>query len=131
MEKRTGRCLCGGVRIETLGDLRGVVFCHCSQCRRQTGICYAATSVADDRLHVEGVENITWYAASPEAKRGFCRICGSALFWKPEGEARTSVLAGLFDQPSGLKGEAHIFVAELADFHEIDDALPQFPAASA
>lgn len=130
MERRTGRCLCGGVRIETQGDLRGVIFCHCSQCRRQTGLFYAATSLPDDRLHVEGAENITWYPTSPEAKRGFCRICGAALFWKAEGAARISVMAGLFDQPSGLEGQLHIFVGDKGDFYEIADDLPQFAASS-
>lgn len=126
-DKRSGRCLCGAVRIETRGPLRGVIFCHCGQCRRQTGLFYAATNVPDDQLEVAGGDNITWFAASDEAKRGFCRVCGSALFWKRDGSAKTSVLAGIFDQPSGLKGEAHIFVADKGDFYAMpEDGLPCF-----
>ena len=121
-----GSCLCGAVRFTTNGPLRGVGFCHCSQCRKQTGYCYAATNVADENLRVDGSESITWYEASDFARRGFCRACGSALFWKPREGAYTSVLAGLFDPPSGLKGECHIFVADKGDFYEIADDLPQF-----
>lgn len=130
MEVRTGACLCGAVRFETRGALRGVVYCHCSQCRKQTGHYYAATNVADEELAIEGSDDLTWYAASPQAKRGFCRICGSALFWKRNGSNVTSVMAGAFDSPSGLAGQAHIFVADKGDYYEIDDGLPRYEQSS-
>ena len=121
-----GSCLCGAVRFTASGPLRGVLYCHCSQCRKQTGHYYAATNVADDKLTVEGQEKITWYRASPFAKRGFCSVCGSALFWKHNEAAEISVMAGAFEQPSGLKAEAHIFVVDKGDYYDIDDGLPQF-----
>lgn len=130
-EAHTGSCLCGAVRIRTAGRLRGVVYCHCSQCRKQTGHFYAATDIADDRLEVIGADNITWYAASDFAKRGFCRTCGSALFWKRNGSDVTSIMAGLFDSPSGLGGQSHIFVADKGDYYQIADGLPQFEKSSA
>ena len=37
-----------------------------------------------------------------------------------------AVLAGAFEQPSGLKAEAHIFVVDKGDYYTIDDGLPQF-----
>ncbi|MBP0439746.1 GFA family protein [Tianweitania sediminis] len=131
MSENNGACLCGGVRIRTHGELRGVVFCHCSQCRRQTGLYYAATDVADEQLEVQGSDNITWFEASAEARRGFCKICGSALFWKRAGSAKTSIMAGLFDQPSGLQPAHHIFVADKGDFYKIEDDLPRFPGSNA
>ena len=121
-----GSCLCGTVSFAASGPLRGVVYCHCSQCRKQSGHYYAATNVADADLRVEGQEKITWYEASASAKRGFCSVCGSVLFWKHNELSETSVLAGAFEQPSGLKGEVHIFVADKGDYYEIDDGLPQF-----
>lgn len=125
-----GACLCGAVRFRTSGRLRGVVYCHCSQCRKQTGHYYAATDVDDACLAIEGAENVTWYAASDFAKRGFCRTCGSALFWKRNGADVTSILAGGFEQPSGLRAEAHIFVANKGDYYDIDDGLPQHARSS-
>ena len=122
----TGSCLCGAVRFTATGPLRGVVYCHCSQCRKQTGHYYAATNVVDAGLSIEGAENITWYSASDFARRGFCATCGSALFWKLNEADETSVMAGAFDQPSGLKGEVHIFVRDKGDYYAIDDGLPQF-----
>lgn len=122
----TGQCLCGRVRFSAEGPLREVVACHCGQCRRQTGHFYAATNVADDSLTVIGGRDVTWYKASPGARRGFCSTCGSALFWKHEAEAYTSILAGAFDQPSGLRLTRHIFCADKGDYYEIADGLPQF-----
>ena len=125
-EVHDGGCLCGAVRFQARGRLRGVIYCHCSQCRRQTGHYYAATNVDDEKLTVHGAERITWFAASPYARRGFCATCGSALFWKHNEVAEASVLAGAFDQPSGLRGESHIFVVDKGDYYTIDDGLPQF-----
>ena len=130
MKTRTGSCLCGAVSFTTRGALRGVVYCHCSHCRKQTGHYYAATNVADDELAIEGSGELNWYAASPEAKRGFCRVCGSALFWKRNGSKVTSVMAGAFDSPSGLAGQTHIFVADKGDYYEIKDDLPRYEQSS-
>ena len=124
--KHNGACLCGAVGFVVSGPLRGVVYCHCSQCRRQSGHFYAATNVADANLEITGADKITWFSASEFAKRGFCSVCGSVLFWKHNEEAETSVLAGSFDQPSGLRSESHIFVGDKGDYYTIDDGLPQF-----
>lgn len=121
----TGSCLCGAVRFSTSGALRDVVYCHCVQCRKQTGHYVAATASADTDLAIEGDENLTWFSASADARRGFCKVCGSLLFWKGTGRARTSIMAGSLDGASGLKGLNHIFVAEKGDYYEIDDGLPQ------
>ena len=39
-------------------------------------------------------------------------------------------MAGAFDQPSELKGECHIFVADKVDYYDIADGLPQFERSS-
>lgn len=127
---RNGGCLCGAVRYETRGPVRGVVACHCSQCRKQTGHHYAATDVDDDKLTISGQDNLTWYRASDFALRGFCKTCGSALFWKMDESTRTSVLAGGFDEPSHLTLTTHIFCEDKGSYYDIDDGLPQHPASS-
>lgn len=125
-ERHQGACLCGAVRFATRGALREVIACHCSQCRRQTGLYYAATNVSLDRLTVEGEENVTWYRASETARRGFCRVCGSALFWKSEDADYISIMAGAFDKPTGLSIGYHIYCADKGDFYEIDDGRPRY-----
>jgi hypothetical protein len=125
----TGQCACGAVRFRTQGPLRPIAYCHCSQCRRQTGHFLAATACPDAALTVDGAENITWFASSAAAQRGFCSICGSGLFWKNRTKDYTSILAGLFDEPHGLAAESHIFVGDKGCYYTITDGLPQHATA--
>jgi hypothetical protein len=128
-EIRTGGCHCGAVTYRAEEPLREVIYCHCGQCRKQSGHFVAATACADDRLAIDGVEILTWYAASDEAKRGFCSKCGSHLFWKAGGSTQTSIMAGSFDTPSGLQSGHHIFADDKGDYYEIDDGLVVYPDA--
>jgi hypothetical protein len=129
-DKQSGGCLCGAVRFVTTGPLREVVFCHCSQCRKQSGLYFAATSVPAEALELAGEDSITWFSASGFAKRGFCRVCGSALFWRPNDQQRYAILAGAFDDPSCLVPGYHICTEGRAEFYSITDGLPQYPHSS-
>jgi hypothetical protein len=115
------------VRYRVTGELRGLVACHCSQCRRWSGHGFAAASVEREALAVEGEPG--WFESTPgKVRRGFCPACGSSLFWDRIGEPVVEVLAGTLDLPTGLALEGHIFVADKGDYYEIADGLPQYPA---
>ena len=122
---RGGGCLCGAVRYEVRGSLRPVIMCHCTQCRRTTGHVMASTAArhADFRLLTD--QGLEWYDSSPEARRGFCRRCGSTLFWQGAGRDYVSITAGSLDDSSGLKIACHIFVADKGGYYEITDGTPQ------
>ncbi len=120
-----GSCLCGGVAFTITGPLRPVVACHCTQCRKQSGHYGAFTACADSDLHFTTQDTLGWYSASASAKRGFCKTCGSLLFWKGEGRDYTSIAAGALDGKTGLKLEGHIYCADKGDYYEITDGLPQ------
>ena len=125
-EPVTGSCNCGGVKYSVTGPLREVIACHCSQCRKQTGHYFAATMAANSDLTIEDSGTLKWYAASDEAKRGFCSECGSGLFWRRNDTDTTSILAGTLDgDAGGIKMERHIFVADKGAYYDIDDGLPQ------
>ncbi len=126
--RATGRCLCGAVRYEIRGPLRGVVNCHCGQCLRTHGNVAAYTRCARSDLVLTEDRGLKWYRSSDFARRGFCRECGASLFWEPLGEDRVSVAAGSIDPPSGLKTIRHIFVADKGDYYEIADGLETLPA---
>ncbi|MFZ1816159.1 MAG: GFA family protein [Rhizobiaceae bacterium] len=119
-----GSCLCGAVSFTVNGSLRPLSYCHCTQCRKQTGHFYAATAADDEEIRLNGEANVTWYQSSATARRGFCSRCGSALFWKHDRSKQTSILAGSLDKPTGLKADRHIFCADKGDYYTIDDGLP-------
>jgi len=90
-----------------------------------TGHIMAATAArhADFRLLSDG--GLAWYASSTAARRGFCRHCGSTLFWQGDGRDYVSIAAGTLDDSGGLHIAAHIFTADKGGYYEIADAAPQ------
>jgi hypothetical protein len=121
----TGRCLCGAISFEVKGPLRDVVVCHCGQCRRQHGAPPGYSQAAWENIRLTGPENLAWYRSSAGARRGFCRHCGSSLFWEPIDTGRVSIAAGSLDSPTGLRTVRHIFVSDKGDYYEIEDGLEQ------
>ena len=122
----TGGCLCGAVRYRVNGPLRPVVACHCVQCRKTSGHHVAATSAARQNVEIAG--EVTWYASSEIARRGFCGTCGSNLFWDGPG-VNLSIFAGTLEGETGLTLKGHIFCADKGDYYAIADGLPQAAGA--
>lgn len=126
----TGGCLCGAVRYEVKGPLRNVVNCHCSMCQRLHGGFGPHSKARKANITVTTDKGLAWYKSSEIARRGFCRECGSSLFWDPFALDATGIVAGSLDGPTGLKTMGHIFVGEKSDFYEIVDDLPQYEGSS-
>lgn len=120
-----GSCLCGAVRFTVDGELPGPDACHCVQCRKHSGHYFASTDVPKSSLTVEGEGALAWYRSSDRVRRGFCKACGSSLFWDPVQSRKIAVAMGAFDDPTGTRLHMHIFVAEKGDYYEIADGLPQ------
>ncbi len=122
----SGSCLCGEIKlhIDTLN--RDVIICHCRQCRKQAGHVVAATRAKDEHINIDGEDFLSWYAASDIAKRGFCRQCGSLLFWKLNDSDSTSIMAGCLESPTGLKTISHIYTDDKGDYYELNEDLPCF-----
>ena len=118
-----GQCLCGTIHFEPEAAPMGPAMCHCGQCRRQSGGIWSSAYVADTDLTITGT--VSWFASSPNAKRGFCATCGSFLFWKALDEDTTSFALGAVSNPTGLTLEKHIFAADKGDYYKIADGLPQ------
>ncbi|SMY08198.1 Glutathione-dependent formaldehyde-activating enzyme [Flavimaricola marinus] len=118
-----GTCSCGAVSFVTGVPVRDPAACHCGQCRKMSGHFWASVNVPLDGLTIEG--EVRWYESSPAAKRGFCPVCGSSLFWKAHAEDEIAVALGALEAPTGLRLERHIFVADKGDYYDITDSLPQ------
>jgi hypothetical protein len=128
--RHSGGCLCGAVRYEVRGPLRDVINCHCSMCQRLHGAFGAHSKAKTASITILEDKGLAWYATSERARRGFCRQCGSNLFWEPIRQDATGILAGTLDRPTGLKTMGHIFTAEKSDFYDICDDLPKFDGSS-
>jgi len=125
----SGRCLCGAVQFEVLGALRGVLVCHCTECRRWSGHAWAATAAARSELRLVDGRTLRWVdspASDTNARRGFCGACGSSLFWDAPGRATISIAAGSLDEPTGLQVIGHVYVEQAGDYYALPaDGVPQ------
>ena len=121
-----GSCDCQGVVFELIGELRDVVFCHCSQCRKTSGHYWAATQVPKVNLNLIKATSLSWYDSSDKARRGFCSVCGSSMFYERKGIDKISVSAGSLEIPTSLDRMRHIYVASKGYYYDISDDLPQF-----
>lgn len=128
--RSSGGCLCGAVRYDVRGPLRDVVNCHCSMCQRLHGNFGPHSKARKVNITVTEDGGLAWYKTSPIARRGFCRECGTSLFWEPFDLDATGIIAGTLDRNDDLKTIGHIFVGEKAGFYEISDDLPQFEGSS-
>jgi hypothetical protein len=124
---KTGSCLCGAVAFTVNGPMQDALACHCIQCRKQTGNYWTSSSVADADLVFDKKAGLKWYAASDQAKRGFCGECGSTLFWKQNGAITTSICVGSIDGKTELKLAGHIYCDFAGDYYEIAGGAFQKP----
>jgi len=99
-------------------------------CQKLHGAYGAHSKARKVNISLTKTEGLGWYKTSDVARRGFCSICGSSLFWEPFEHEATGIIAGSLDNPTGLKTMGHIFVAEKSDFYEITDGQPQFEFSS-
>jgi hypothetical protein len=109
----TGRCLCGNVTVSlALADRFDV--CHCSTCRRWGGGPMFAVE-ADGEVRFDGADHIEVFESSDWAERGFCRHCGTHLFYRLKEPVHYALPVGLLDDPGALRFDKEIFVDEQPD----------------
>jgi hypothetical protein len=82
MPTYTGSCHCGQVTFELDGEIRGVMECNCSVCRRKGALWHAATH---EQLRItSGEADLGLYQfGTMTAKHYFCKRCGMSPFSHP------------------------------------------------
>lgn len=114
MDRLTGGCLCGEVRIAASGEPLRVGLCHCLDCRKHHGaVFYAAAIYPRGAVEVEG-------EAREYRGRHFCPRCGSPVFGLAGDEAW--VYLGSLDEPGRLTPTYELWTVRREPW------LPPFPA---
>ena len=120
----SGACLCGKVTFEA--SLKpGIGACHCGMCSKwSAGPFMSAHAVGPVKL--TGEENIATYPSSQWAERGFCKACGSNLYYRllprpglPDGEYILS--AGLVSDQSKFKFDHEVFIDHAPGWYQFSD----------
>lgn len=98
MENIRGHCVCGAVEIVIKEYGNFVYSCHCDTCRRMNSgpVLSVDPGPKENVVFARGEGEITVYH-DEEVERGFCSVCGSALFWYDRADNHYCMNAELFD----------------------------------
>ena len=126
----TGGCLCGGVRFEATGQPIWIGYCHCRMCQQASGgpFIFFVDFWKNDVAFTGRAPAI--YRSSSWGERGFCRDCGTPLFFQYRdvpvlSEKRRALIGftiGCLDDPSPYQATDHMGVeSRLANVNIVDD----------
>ena len=115
MERFTGGCLCGDVRVVATGAPHRVGLCHCLDCRKHHGaLFYAAAIFPQDAVAIIG-------ETRDFRGRHFCPRCGSSVFARSGDEVEVHL--GTLDAPDQLVPSYEVWTLRRESW------LPPFPLA--
>jgi hypothetical protein len=114
MDRVTGGCLCGAVRLTAEGQPCRVGLCHCLDCRKHHGALFHASAIfPKDAVTIEG-------KTGSYAGRFFCPRCGSSVFSRSGNEVEVNL--GSLDAPDQFKPNYELWSIRREAW------LPSFPA---
>jgi hypothetical protein len=106
-----GSCLCGRVAVELSKAPKAFEVCHCDMCRKWTG--GAGMSVdAGEHVKFSGGEFVGRYSSSEWAERGYCKTCGTHLFYRLKKTDHYFVYLGLFGDAISPRFDVQDFIDE-------------------
>ena len=131
METHTGKCLCGEVTYEVLGNpvLQGN--CHCIDCRKNTGAGFATILFFKE----EQVAQLSGKTSSFQYKSDsgnlktklFCQICGSLVLGENSGRPGImSVYVGTLNDANFVTPQFNVYTSRALPFVKIDELLNNF-----
>lgn len=110
------QCLCQSVSIEVNQLVPEISACHCNICRRWGGGPLLSLHCPGE-VTLSGETDITRYASSAWAERGFCRRCGTHLFYYYKQKATYFIPAALFGDELPFTLTEQIFIDEKPDYY--------------
>ncbi len=125
-----GRCFCGAIRFQASNAPFQVSWCHCRDCRRQTGA-PAVVWAGFDAGHVAFAGAPGRRQSSPHITRAFCAECGTPISYEDERlPGEIYIHAGLFDEADRLVPDRHAYVTSKLFWLHLEDGLTQLDTTS-
>ena len=120
MTDTSAHCLCGVVKITATKVEHDVHICHCTMCRRWSG--GPAMSVdCGEQVVISGNEYVSIFDSSDWAQRGFCKLCGSHLFYRLKGNNQYILPVGLFENLADLQLSHQFFIDEKPAYYSFTE----------
>lgn len=125
-----GACLCGAVNLKVTVTEHKVSACHCQMCQTWGGGPLLAVD-CKDQVSFSGENNISVYASSEWAERGFCRHCGTHLFYRLKEGGHYEIPTGLIDNGEPWEMALQIFIDEKPAHYDFANATRTLTGAEA
>lgn len=108
MSNSEASCLCGAVNITAKDVNPKFTVCHCQSCRKWGGAPFFAVKCGT-KVHINGGNSVKEYESSSWASRGFCKECGTHLFYKFKERGEYNMPVGMFPNLKGLEMDMQYF----------------------
>jgi hypothetical protein len=116
----TGGCQCGAVRFRTTELFDNPHICHCRMCQKAMGNYFAALVSTGKDLLVWTRGTPARFRSSAEVDRGFCKDCGTPLFYDNIHWEDIGLMIGALDEPQLIKPVSQDSVeSRMPWFHDI------------
>lgn len=115
---QTASCLCGAIHLTATPKSLHVDACHCDMCRKWGGGPFLAVECEEDVQLAGNSEALGVYSSSDWAERGFCRECGTHLFYRLKEGGHYVLPAGLFDGERPWTLASQVFIDRKPDFYD-------------
>lgn len=120
----SGGCQCGAVRYALYAEPDSADICHCRMCQKALGNLFmAAAGVPREQFAWTRGEPAV-FQSSTVAERGFCRDCGTPLYFRYLGKDRITITIGSLDEPARVKPSDQIGIESKVPWLEEALGLP-------
>ncbi|MGB5330725.1 MAG: GFA family protein [Gammaproteobacteria bacterium] len=116
-----GSCLCGAIRFTASNTEKSIGACHCEMCRKWGGGPLIGAHCGSDVSFLGG-EKISIYSSSDWAERGFCKLCGSHLFYRLKENMHHFIPAGLFEDQNQFVLERQSYIDKKPSYYSFSNS---------
>jgi hypothetical protein len=114
--KKNGSCLCGKVVVTANTVNPEVHACHCNMCQLWNGGPTMSVHCGTD-VSFTNEEHISVYKSCDWAELGFCKNCGSHLFYRSSDNGEYILQAGTFASDDDFELNQQIFIDEKPSYY--------------
>ena len=123
------QCLCAATQFDVLLKHHDVQVCHCTMCRRQSSGITMSIEIEND-IHWREDSQLGIYASSDWGERGFCKACGTVLFWRLKDHSYTNInVFALSESPEGFQIRQEIYIDHKPAFYALKNQTHQLTEA--
>ena len=125
MSTNVNKCLCGKTGLVLKDEEHEVGVCHCKTCQKWSGGPYM-TIKQTTQLEIYGESEVSTYDSSEWAERGFCKHCGTHLFYRLKANSESHIPAGLIKENSQFVLDHEIFIDDKPSFYSFSQETEKF-----